>query len=367
MLKFIHAADFHLDAPFTALSGEEARARREEQRRLPERLAALCEREGADLLLLSGDLLDGERVYQETLQALSAALGRVRARVFLSPGNHDFYSPRSPYAGVKWPENVHIFTTPTPERVELPELGCTVWGAAFTAPYCDESPLRGFTAPRDGGRHLMVLHGDVDGRGRYGSITQEDISESGLTYLALGHVHACSGLRRAGETWWAYHGCAEGRGFDELGDKGVLAGAVGEDGAVEARFVPLAERRYQILTVDLTGADDPAAALAAALPRDGGRDIVRILLTGESGVEGLDLGALTAVAQPYFASVTLRDHTRLRRELWERLEENSLTGLFLRAMRRRMDEAEDGAEREKLELAARFGLAALEGREEVRP
>ena len=112
---------------------------------------------------------------------------------------------------------------------------------------------------------------------------------------------------------------------------------------------------------------NPAAALAAALPGDGAEDIVRIRLVGESGVEGLDLGTLTAVAQPYFASVTLRDHTRLRRELWERLEENSLTGLFLRSMRRRMDEAEDGAEREKLELAARFGLAALEGREEVRP
>ena len=103
MLRFIHAADLHLDAPFAALSPEQARGRRAEQRQLLSRLAALCEEEKADLLLLSGDLLDGERVYYDTTQALAKALGSVKARVFLAPGNHDFYSPRSPYASVEWP------------------------------------------------------------------------------------------------------------------------------------------------------------------------------------------------------------------------------------------------------------------------
>ena len=358
MLKFIHAADFHLDAPFTALSGEEARARREEQRRLPERLAALCEREGADLLLLSGDLLDGERVYQETLQALSAALGRVRARVFLSPGNHDFYSPRSPYAGVKWPENVHIFSRSTLETVELPELNCAVHGAAFIAPSCDQSPLKGFSAPEDGKIHLMALHGDVDGKGRYGPIDPADIAASGLTYLALGHIHACSGLQKAGDTWWAYPGCPEGRGFDETGDKGVLAVTVDDGGAVSAEFVPLAGRRYEILTVDVTGAESPAAALEAALPAAPTGDCCRIVLTGERDTPP-DIPALTALAEPYYYSVTLRDHTRQRRELWARAGEDSLTGLFLRTLK--------SGQPEGLELAARFGLAALENGEDPCP
>ena len=33
MIKFLHAADLHLDAPFSALSPEQAAARRQEQRR----------------------------------------------------------------------------------------------------------------------------------------------------------------------------------------------------------------------------------------------------------------------------------------------------------------------------------------------
>ena len=47
----------------------------------------------------------------------------------------------------------------------------------------------GFAAPRDGRIHLMALHGDVEGKGRYGPIALEDIAASGLTYLALGHIH----------------------------------------------------------------------------------------------------------------------------------------------------------------------------------
>ena len=358
MLKLIHGADFHLDAPFAAISPEKARQRRAEQRQLLSRLADLAEEEGADLVLLSGDLLDGGETYQETVEALSHALGQIKAPVFIAPGNHDPYGPRSAYAGTAWPDNVHIFTSVQPEGVELPELGCVVHGAAFTTPQADRSPLMGFTAPRDGGIHLMALHGDVDGKGRYGPIDPADIAASGLTYLALGHIHACSGLQKAGDTWWAYPGCPEGRGFDETGDKGVLAVTVDDGGAVSAEFVPLAGRRYEILTVDVTGAESPAAALEAALPAAPTGDCCRIVLTGERDTPP-DIAALTALAEPYYYSLTLRDHTRQRRELWARSGEDSLTGLFLRTLK--------SGQPEGLELAAQFGLAALENGEDPCP
>ncbi len=362
MLTFIHAADFHLDAPFSALSPPQAAQRREEQRALLERLADLVEHTGAQLLLLPGDLLDGDRVYYETTQALARTLAGMRARVFIAPGNHDFWSPRSPWATVDWPENVHIFRTGEVEGVALPELGCTVYGSAFTAPSRDESPLAGLSVPRDGGIHLMCVHGDVDGRGRYGSIAPAEIAESGLTYLALGHIHAGTGMRRTGETYWAYPGCPEGRGFDELGDKGVLLGRI-EGERLTLDFVPLAGRRYEILSVDVSG-DDPVLSLERALPGNAQRDIYRILLTGESDPAGLDMAALETVAAPYFYSVSLRDQTRVRRDLWSRAEEDSLTGLFLREMQGKLAAAEDEGAREILEKAVRFGLAALEDRED---
>ena len=132
MLHILHGADLHLDAPFTGLSAEQARQRRSELRELPRRLAELAGERRADLVLLSGDLFDGSDPYAETAQALSRALGQTGCPVFIAPGNHDPYGPRSPYALLSWPENVHIFQTAAMEAVSLPKLGCTVWGAAFT-------------------------------------------------------------------------------------------------------------------------------------------------------------------------------------------------------------------------------------------
>ena len=360
MLKLIHGADFHLDAPFAAISPEKARQRRAEQRQLLSRLADLAEEEGADLVLLSGDLLDGGETYQETVEALSHALGQIKAPVFIAPGNHDPYGPRSAYAGTAWPDNVHIFTSVQPEGVELPELGCVVHGAAFTTPQADRSPLMGFSAPRDGRIHLMTLHGDVAGQGRYGPIRPEDIAESGLTYLALGHIHACSGLQRAGETCWAYPGCPEGRGFDETGEKGVLSVTVEDDHTVSARFVPLAGRRYEIVEADVTGKDSAEAALRAVQPPSPAGAWSRLLRTGQPSFGAPDLAALTALAQPSYFSVSVRDNTRPLRDLWQRAGEDSLTGLVLRALK-------GEKELEDRELAARFALAALEHGEDPCP
>ena len=360
MLKLIHGADFHLDAPFAALSPEQARVRRAEQRQLLSRLADLAETEGADLVLLSGDLLDGGETYQETVEALSRTLGQMKVPVFIAPGNHDPYGPRSVYAGMAWPDNVHIFTSVQPEGVELPELNCVVHGAAFTTPQADRSPLMGFSVPRDGRIHLMALHGDVAGQGRYGPIDPADIAASGLTYLALGHIHACSGLQKAGDTWWAYPGCPEGRGFDETGEKGVLAVTVEDEGTVSARFVPLAGRRYEIVEADVTGKDSAEAALRAVLPASPTGDCCRILLTGQRSFETPDLAALTALAEPLYFSVTVRDDTRPLRDLWDRAGEDSLTGLVLRGLK--------GEKQLKdRDLAARFALAALEHGEDPCP
>ena len=363
MLTIIHGADFHLDAPFAALPADKARERRGEQRELLTRLADLVEERRADLVLLSGDLLDGGETYQETVQALARCLGGLPCPVFIAPGNHDYYDARSVYAGTAWPDNVHIFSTVAVESVELPGLHCVVHGAAFTTPQADRSPLMGFSAPRDGNTHLMVLHGDVENRSRYGPITLADIAASNLTYLALGHVHACSGLQRAGDTCWAYPGCPEGRGFDETGDKGVLY-IEAEPGSCTAEFVPLCRRRYQILEADVTGGADPLEAARAALSPAYQEDVCRLVFTGERGAEPLDLVGLEGKLAGRCWALGLRDRTRAGRDLWARMEEDSLTGLFLRSMAARCRKEPDN---DMLQQAVRFGLAALENGEDIAP
>lgn len=359
MLHILHAADLHLDAPFAALTAEQARQRRSEQRLLLDKLADTAIERGADLVALSGDLLDSHQTYRETAQALAAALGRIPAPVVISPGNHDFYGPGSLYAAPIWPKNVLIFRESGVQSVDLPNM--TLYGSAFTGQFRDSSPLAGFHAPDKGKPSVMVLHADVEGTGRYGSIPRADIAQSGLTYLALGHIHACSGLQKEGGTYWAYPGCAEGRGFDELGDKGALWVTIADDNTVTAEFLPLCSRRYEVVECDLTGRD-PAQAVAAALAAGSREDVCRLILTGEA--ERLDLTALTQAAAPYRWAVTVRDHTRVPQDLWVREGEDSLTGFFLRDMRRRIAAAE-GEERATLEKAVRFGLTALENGEDT--
>ena len=362
MPKIIHAADFHLDSAFGGLPPEKSRERRRESRELTDRLAALAEAEGVELALLSGDLFDGKRVYPETLERLRAALGRMKCPVFIAPGNHDPFTPDSPYARMVWPENVHIFSQGRMDAIVLPDLGCVVHGAAFVGPERTDQVLEGYTVPQDGLIHMVCLHADVFGKdSRYGPVTREQIARSGAAYLALGHVHQCSGLQHQGEVRWAYPGCPEGRGFDELEDKGVLVGEVGPEG-VSVRFTPLCKRRYRVLTADVTGTD-PRSALEAIMPESAAQDICRVVFTGEIDGPGVDLAALEGMFRERFYDLELRDHTRPAQSLWERAGEDSLRGLFLHELRERYEAAGTEQEREQIVRAVRFGLAALDGRD----
>ncbi len=242
-------------------------------------------------------------------------------------------------------------------------MGCTVHGNAFTSPHRDCDPLEGFAAPSDGQFHIGLVHGQVDEGSRYAPIAKSSIAHSRLTYLALGHVHQTSGLCQQGNTHWAYPGCLEGRGFDETGHKGALVITIDHSG-VQSKFVPLATRRYHVIPVDVT-TQAPEVALLSALPTGSDKDIIRFLLTGQS--TPLNLDELTPLVTPHCYNVTLRDHTRPLRPLWERMEEDSLTGLFLRKMAERRAALNTLEEQEELDLAVRFGLAALENGEDCRP
>ena len=153
-IKIIHASDFHLDSAFGGLPEEKSRQRRQESRQLMDRLAALVNAEQAQLVLLTGDLFDSVRAYPETVERLQAALASMTCPVFITPGNHDPLVPGSPYLEGKWPENVHIFRSEDLTAVELPELNCVVYGAAFTSPQRQGEALQNFSAPADGKIHI---------------------------------------------------------------------------------------------------------------------------------------------------------------------------------------------------------------------
>ncbi len=347
-MKILHSADWHLDAPIAGRS--------EELRRcllaLPGQIAALCRQEGCDLVLLAGDLFDGPYT-QESLHALQKALEEMAVPVFISPGNHDFIGPNSPWLTEHWPENVHIFTQESITGVELPPLGCRVYGAAFTAMDCP-GLLDGFRAGDDMPA-IAVLHGDAtQASSAYCPITAAQVQASGLAYLALGHIHKGDRFL-SGQTLCAWPGCPMGRGYDEQGDKGVLI--VTLDGTPSARFVPLDTPRFYDLACE--AGSDPAAAIAALLPAAGSSDYYRIALTGPS--EPVDLSILSA-AFSQFPNLELRDQTTAPLDIWGSAGEDSFEGTYFGLLQQALEQAV-GPEKDKILLAARISRQILEGQE----
>ncbi len=359
-MRILHAADLHLDSAFAGLAEEKAALLRQESRDILRRMVDWANDHAVDVMLLSGDLFDSDRMYSQTARTLAPALARFRGRIFLSPGNHDFYAPGSGYDAVDWPENVHIFTSRRPQTVLLRSLNASVTGAAFTSAE-EWEPFDGASfSGGDASIRLGVLHGEVTrGESKYRAIPPTEIEKTNLTYLALGHVHRCAGVQRAGNTAYAYPGCLPGRGFDETGDKGFLYGEITPE-KVELEFIPFAPRRYQSVTADITDRD-PADAVRQALDPDCGQDICRVLLTG-SRRENFSLSALTSELSGLCAALELTDETYPEEDVWARCGEDSLRGLFLQNLRARYDGADEDEKRQLLQ-AARFGLAALDNRD----
>lgn len=352
-MKILHSADLHLDAPFTGRSDAQAQTLKKALLKVPGLLAELCRRENCDLVLLSGDLFDGPWS-RDSYLALRSALEEMAVPVFISPGNHDFVSPESPYLTEHWPENVHIFTRTAMESISLPALDCRIYGAGYRSMDCD-GLLVDFQAEGTERWHIGILHGDpTQVSSPYCPITANQIRESGLHYLALGHIHK-TGTLRAGETLCAWPGCPMGRGFDELDTKGALI--VTLEDAVHAEFVPLQTTRF--FDYETAPGSDPTAALSSLLPALVDDNFYRVTFTGESAP--LDIAALRdAFAQ--FPNLELRDRTVPPLDIWGTASEDTLEGVYFRLLKSALDDA-DEATRETLTLAARISRQILDGQE----
>ena len=150
-----------------------------------------------------------------------------------------------------------------------------------------------------------------------------------------------------------------GRGFDELGEKGVLLVTVEDTAAIE--FVPLnAPRFYELEAPVHTTA---AAAVTDALPAVGNDDFYRITLTGEC--DAPDLNALAA-GFSQFPNLELRDQTQPPVDLWGCVGNDSLEGVYFGMLKEAMESQDEESRRIAL-LAAKISRKILDGGEVVLP
>lgn len=360
-VNVFHCADLHLDTPF-ALTLARAEKRNSDLRSAFRNAILYAKSAKAQIFLIAGDLFDSQYVTLDTVESLMAEFtGFPECRFFITPGNHDPFDAKSPYALLDWPENVHIFKEK--ERVRIDELGVDVFGCGFTSGTMTESPVTGYPEPDPERINILVCHGTVGApTSNDGPVLVSDMARSGFDYIALGHIHKSEGIKKAGNTSYAYSGCIEGRGFDELGYKGGLFGSVSK-GDAKMKGVRLSIKRFEIANVAMAGvATKPelVSGIKRQIREYTNDTALRIVLDGEmpDGVmitaEDLDLQR----EGPYY--VEIKDNTTPAVHMTEAEGEMTLKGVFVNEM---LKYIEDNPEQRETALSAlRYGLSALAGR-----
>ena len=297
-LRFVHAADLHLDSPFRGIRSEAPAHVAERLRRATfdayDRVIDLCLLEQVDALLVAGDIYDGaDRSLRAQLRFVEGLkrLDDAGIRSFICHGNHD------PLDG--WEA-----------RLDLP-AGCVRFGPEVTGkPVFTDEPQRamvyGISYPRRevrenlapffagaanaGGFSIGLLHANVGGHPEhdsYAPCTVADLAETGLDYWALGHVHTRQVLQGERPAV-VYPGNPQGRHPGETGARGVYLVEVGDRGDIGLDFRPTDVVRWELLEVGISDLETEQELLDAVdraaescLEAAQGRPVVfRLLLTG---------------------------------------------------------------------------------------
>jgi exonuclease SbcD len=261
MLKILHTADLHAGRPSPKeLDTYRARERRREIDRSVFRIIEFAQNEKVQILLISGDFFEhfhqSSSWIQEVVDLFSSA---PNLRIFISPGNHDPLLPDSLYRSVKWPKNVTVFSGGSFQEISLDKLGVSVYGLGWTSFSQRNWLLRGIRPRQKGNwRNILMIHGDVQqsvNQSIYLPIHPDDIRESCMDYVALGHIHNPSS-DKLGNTVYSYPGSPEPLDIGDVGPRGAYLVTIneGEFGSrVEAEFVPLSLRQVHKIELNITG------------------------------------------------------------------------------------------------------------------
>jgi DNA repair protein SbcD/Mre11 len=367
-VKIIHAADFHLESPFTGLSTEKAERRREELKETFLRVIDLCIKEEAQILLLAGDLFEHEKAGKELMHFLNQGFNKIKAKVFIAPGNHDPGLPTSPYWVYPWSSNVHIFREKF-ETIELRELGCRVHGLGYCHFAVKERHLANFRVPDHELIDLVLLHGEAktsplaSENSNYLPFTIAEMAEGGANYYALGHHHRARVVwEERGNPKACYSGSPEPLGYDEEGEHGVYCGYVGKD-KNELRFVKLNQRSYRTIQVPCCGEEfmEELAMLAqTTIPEvDRSRDFIRLVFSGETEPSlEFDRSKLESLLAPHFYHCKVENATVPRYEL-DIFDQRTARGMFISKLNAMLEQAVDEDSKEIFRQSLYMGLDAL--------
>jgi DNA repair exonuclease SbcCD nuclease subunit len=300
MIRFIHAADAHIDSPLKGLEshdGAPVDVLRGASRRAFENLIQLAIDENTDFLVIAGDLYDGDWRDYSTGLFFRGQMVRLRDKgipVYLIAGNHDAASVISKRLSL--PENVHVFSTRTTESVEVAGHPVVIHGRGFPNRAVPENLVMDYPAAVPGKFNLGLLHTSLTGRpghDTYAPCSETDLRQKDYGYWALGHIHQPEVISQ--DPWIVFAGNCQGRHAREVGPHGCWLVTVNDSLEVEnVDWHTLDVVRWRVLEIDLVGLEEESEALTrvtqsmtnAVSEAEGRLVAARIVCTGATPLHG---------------------------------------------------------------------------------
>ena len=259
-MKFIHAADIHLDSSLHGLEryeGAPVDEIRSATRRAFDKLIELAIDEEVDFVLLAGDIYDGDWKDYNTGLYFVERMVRLREagiRVFIVAGNHDAASQITKH--LRLPENVKMFATRTPERVVLEDLDVAIHGQGFASRAVTEDLSQAYPQYDTQFFNIGLLHTCLDGKPGhepYAPCTVDGLRSKGYQYWALGHVHKREEVSR--DPWIVFPGNIQGRHIREVGPKGCTLVTVESGEIVDVEHRDLDVMRWALCELDVSASE----------------------------------------------------------------------------------------------------------------
>ncbi len=295
VLRIVHAADLHIDSPLRGLvpyDGAPASQIRSATRRACERLIAFCIESKASLLVIAGDLYDGDWKDFSTGLFFMNEMSKLReanVRVAIVRGNHDAQSQIT--RALRLPENTRELSSRKAETIVYEDLGVAVHGRSFPERAVTTDLSREYPTPIVGALNIGLLHTCAEGRAghdAYAPCTVSSLRDHGYDYWALGHVHQREVLAR--DPWIVFPGNLQGRHVRELGSKGATVIDVAHGKIESVEHVALDVVRWAECVIDVDAAasvhdvlDAARAAMSDELDRAEGRVLATRLVVRGAG------------------------------------------------------------------------------------
>lgn len=259
-MKFIHAADIHLDSPLSGLAAYKdapADLLRTVTRDAFTRLVDEAIEEAVDFMVIAGDLYDGGWKDFNTGHFFCREMGRlnkVGIPVYLLFGNHDADSEMS--KKLVLPDNVHLFETRKANTFRIEELRVALHGRSFKEAATTENLAASYPAPVTGWLNIGVLHTALEGyaaHASYAPCSLAELTAKGYDYWALGHVHEHAILQQA--PWVVFPGNLQGRHIRETGARGAVLVTADDTGIQSVERLLVDVLRWHEANVDASEAN----------------------------------------------------------------------------------------------------------------